>query len=50
MIWYCHDSGTILRLWEIKCPNWRRSAMSWLQAIVIATVALTAVFYLLNNF
>jgi ABC-type ATPase with predicted acetyltransferase domain len=50
LIWYCHDCGTILPLWKIKCPNCHHSAMSLLHVIVIAAVAIMAVFYLLKNF
>lgn len=50
MIWYCHECGTKLRLWKVKCPNCHRSAMSWLHVIVIGAFAFTTVFYLLKNF
>lgn len=48
MIWYCHDCGTILRLWKVRCPNCRKSAMSWLQIAVIAGVVLPAIFLVMR--
>lgn len=50
MIWYCHGCGTILRLWKIKCPNCRQSAMSLLHVIVIIAAVATCIFYLLKHF
>jgi predicted ATP-dependent serine protease len=48
MIWYCHDCGMVLKLWVIKCPNCHRSAVSWLQLVALAVVALPMVFLLLK--
>ena len=50
MIWYCHNCGTVLRVWKVRCPNCRQSAMSWLHVIVIVVVALPALFLLLKIF
>ena len=50
MISYCRYCGRILRLWKIKCPTCRESALNWLHLIVIAVVAATAVIYLVKNF
>jgi predicted ATP-dependent serine protease len=50
MIWYCHDCGMVLRLWQIRCPNCHRSGMSLLQVAVIAIVALPALFLLIRLF
>jgi len=49
MIWYCHHCGTTLRLWEVKCPNCRQSALSWLHVIVIAAVGVPVLIYLING-
>ncbi len=48
MIWYCHNCGTVLPLWKIKCPNCHRSAMSVLQIAVVAIVAIPAFFLVLK--
>lgn len=48
MIWYCHDCGTVLRLWQIRCPNCHRSGMSLLQVAVIGMVGLPALFLLIH--
>lgn len=48
MIWSCDQCGTILRLWKMRCPNCKKSAMSWLQMVVIAVLAVPALFLLLK--
>jgi hypothetical protein len=48
MIWYCHDCGTILRLWKVSCPNCRKSAMSWLHILAIVVLAVPALFLLVK--
>ena len=48
MVWYCHDCGTVLKLWVIKCPNCRHSGVSLLQIAVLAAVALPTIFLLLR--
>jgi RNA polymerase subunit RPABC4/transcription elongation factor Spt4 len=48
MVWSCEQCGTILRLWKIKCPNCHKSAMSWLQIVVVAGLGLPAIFLLLR--
>jgi hypothetical protein len=48
MIWYCHNCGTVLKLWKVKCPNCRRSAFSVLQVAVVAILAVPAFFLLLK--
>jgi len=50
MIWSCENCGTVLRLWKIKCPNCRKSGLSWLQLVVLAAIALPALFYLVRMF
>jgi RNA polymerase subunit RPABC4/transcription elongation factor Spt4 len=44
----CHRCGTILRLWEFRCPSCHQSAMSWLHILVITAFAVTALFYLVK--
>jgi len=44
MIWSCQNCGTILQLWKFKCPNCSKSAVSWLQLVIIAAVVLPALF------
>jgi ribosomal protein S27E len=46
MIWYCHNCGTVLKLWKVRCPNCRHSAISWLHVLVIAVVGLPALLLL----
>jgi len=48
MVWYCHNCGTVLQLWKIKCPNCKRSALSVLQLGVAAIVAVPALFLILH--
>jgi hypothetical protein len=40
MVWSCDECGTILKLWQIKCPNCKQSGMSLLHGVVIAAVLL----------
>jgi predicted ATP-dependent serine protease len=48
MIWYCHQCGTVLPLWQVRCPNCHHMAMSVLQVAVIIIVGVPAVFLLLK--
>jgi RNA polymerase subunit RPABC4/transcription elongation factor Spt4 len=48
MTWSCEHCGTILRLWKVRCPNCRKTAMSWLQLAVIVGLAVPALFLLLK--
>jgi hypothetical protein len=45
MIWSCEPCGTVLKLWQIKCPNCRKSAVSWLQLAAAAAIALPVLYY-----
>lgn len=38
IIWSCSDCGTVLPLWQMKCTNCRRLAVSWLHLIVAILV------------
>jgi predicted ATP-dependent serine protease len=48
MVWFCHDCGTVLPLWQIRCPNCHHMAMSLLQVAVIAIVGVPAVLLLIR--
>jgi hypothetical protein len=47
---HCQRCGTRLRFKELRCRYCRESAVGWLHRIVIAVVAVTALFYLLKTF
>jgi len=44
IIWSCSHCGTVLPLWQVKCSNCRRLALSWLHLFLGVVVALAAVF------
>lgn len=48
IIWSCHDCGTVLALWKMKCTNCHRAALSWLHLITVAAVGLPALFLLVR--
>jgi hypothetical protein len=48
IIWSCSDCGTVLPLWQIKCTNCHRLALSWLHVILASGTALSAVVVLLK--
>lgn len=48
LVWFCHDCGTVLHLWQVRCPNCRHSGMSLLQVVVLAIVGVPALFLLLK--
>jgi|GEM_PF-1034314 len=48
IIWSCSDCGTVLPLWQIKCTNCHRLALSWLHLILASGTALSAVVLLLK--
>lgn len=50
MVWSCAYCGTVLKLWKVRCPNCRKSGLSWLQFVVIAAIALPALFYVIRSF
>ena len=47
---HCHPCGRILRLWEIRCPYCRQSAMNWLHIVLVSVFAVMTVIYLLKIF
>jgi predicted ATP-dependent serine protease len=48
MVWSCNDCGTVLHLWQVRCPNCRKSGMSLLQVAVIAILIVPAVFFVIK--
>jgi RNA polymerase subunit RPABC4/transcription elongation factor Spt4 len=46
IIWSCHNCGTVLPLWKMKCPNCQKTALSWLHLVACAAVVLPALFLL----
>jgi hypothetical protein len=48
IIWSCSDCGTVLPLWQIKCTNCHRLALSWLHLILASGSALSVVVLLLK--
>jgi RNA polymerase subunit RPABC4/transcription elongation factor Spt4 len=48
MIWSGDRCGTILPLRKMPCPNCKKSAMSWLQMLVIAVLPVPALFLLVK--
>lgn len=46
MIWSCDYCGTILPLWKMRCPNCKKSAISWLHIAAVAIVGGPALFIL----
>ena len=47
---FCAQCGTVLPLWKIRCLYCRRSALNWLHVIVLAVLAVPAVFLVLRIF
>ena len=41
-IWSCSDCGTVLPLWQVKCSNCSRLAISWLHLAAACAIALSA--------
>ena len=48
IIWSCSNCGTVLPLWQVKCTNCRRLALSWLHLIAGVLVSLSAMFLILK--
>ena len=48
IIWSCSDCGTVLPLWQVKCTNCHRLALSWLHVIVGSVASLSMVFLLIK--
>ena len=48
IIWSCSECGTVLRLWQVKCTNCHRLALSWLHLIVAVLILVPAGFILVK--
>ena len=48
IIWSCSDCGTVLPLWQVKCTNCGRLALSWLHLTVAILVIAPALFLLMK--
>jgi hypothetical protein len=48
IIWSCSECGTVLPLWQVKCTNCHRLALSWLHLIVGVLILVPAVFILVK--
>jgi len=48
IIWSCHNCGTVLPLWKMKCPNCRRAALSWLHLIAAVAIVLPGLYLVLK--
>jgi uncharacterized OB-fold protein len=47
-VWSCHDCGTVLAMWKMKCPNCHKTALSWLHLVACAAVVLPTLFLVLK--
>jgi predicted ATP-dependent serine protease len=50
IIWSCHNCGTVLPLWKMKCSNCHKPAVSWLHVVAGATIVLPVLFFLVKLF
>ena len=48
IIWSCQHCGTVLALWQVKCFNCHRAALSWLHLVFGVAVVIPALFLLLK--
>jgi len=48
IIWSCSECGTVLPLWQTKCTNCHKRALSWLHVVAGMLVILPAVFILIK--
>ena len=46
IIWSCQECGQVLPLWQLKCSNCHKAAVSWLHLVAGAAVILPALFLL----
>ena len=44
IIWSCSECGMVLPIWQIKCTNCHRLAISWLHVIVFGAALLFVLF------
>ena len=50
IIWSCSECGTVLPLWQVKCTNCHKLALSWLHVIVSGAFLLFGIYLLLKLF
>jgi hypothetical protein len=48
IIWSCSNCGTVLPLWQMKCSNCHRLALSWLHLIVALLILGPTIFVLVR--
>jgi hypothetical protein len=48
IIWSCSECGTVLPLWQFKCTNCHRLALSWLHFIVVGAAVLLVLYVVLT--
>ena len=48
IIWSCSECGTVLALWQIKCTNCHRLALSWLHVVIFGAALLLVLFFVLK--
>ena len=48
IIWSCSNCATVLPLWQMKCSNCRRLALSWLHLIVALLILGPTIFVLVR--
>ncbi|HSS22326.1 MAG TPA: hypothetical protein VLL54_19800 [Pyrinomonadaceae bacterium] len=44
MISSCDECGRILALWRVRCPDCKKSALNWLQLVVVAILIVPTLF------
>lgn len=50
IIWSCHNCGTVLPLWKMKCSNCHQAAVSWLHLLAGAIIVLPALLLIVKLF
>ena len=48
VIWSCSYCGTVLPLWQVKCSNCHRLALSWLHLVGACAAGLSVLFVVLK--
>lgn len=48
MISSCDQCGRILPLWQVRCPECKKSALNWLQLLAMAVMAIPVLFILVK--
>jgi RNA polymerase subunit RPABC4/transcription elongation factor Spt4 len=50
IIWSCHNCGTVLPLWKMKCSNCHQAAVSWLHLLAGAIIVLPVLLLIVKLF